>query len=54
MPRTSKSDIAITLYIEYLQKLQETCIKYNIDFSQSDRVLYVLDKEINKSIRIKY
>lgn len=54
MPKPSKTDISIALYIEYLQKLQETCRKYNIDFSESDRVLYTLDKEINKSIRIKY
>lgn len=54
MPKSSKKDVSIALYIEYLQKLQETCIKYNIDFSESDRVLYVLDKDINSSVKIKY
>ena len=54
MPRVLKVEEAIDFYLEYLTKLKKVCSKYNINFYESDRVLYVLDKEINKTIRIKY
>lgn len=45
---------AVDLYIKYLKDLKEICEKYKIDFSLSDRILYVLDKKENKDISIKY
>jgi thermostable 8-oxoguanine DNA glycosylase len=38
----------VTLYFAYINQLKEICIDYNIDFSQSDRLLYQLDKIHNK------
>lgn len=51
---TLKTDQAVELYLNYLIKLNEVCVKYDIKFSDSDRVLYALDKSINKEIKIKY
>ncbi len=46
----------IELYKIYLTDLKEVCINHNIPFSESDRILYLLDKhpEVNKEQRIKY
>lgn len=43
----------VNTYIEYLKKLDEKCIEFNIDFKEADRVLYYMDKKINKSIPLK-
>lgn len=46
----------IELYKKYLIDLKEVCISYEIPFSKSDRILYLLDKhpEVNKEQKIKY
>ena len=44
----------INLYLEYLEKLRNTCKENNIDFKQSDRILYKIDKRVNGQINIKY
>ncbi|MCU7619121.1 hypothetical protein NZ698_18230 [Chryseobacterium sp. PBS4-4] len=46
----------IQLYKKYLTDLKESCITYNIPFSESDRILYLLDKhpKVNKEAKIKY
>lgn len=46
----------IDLYNQYLIDLREACITYEVEFSQSDRILYLLDKDIkvNKDQKIKY
>jgi len=46
----------IELYKKYLVDLKEACISYEIPFSTSDRILYLLDKhsEVNKDQKIKY
>lgn len=49
-----KNDKAIKLYLSYIKDLKDVCKKYKIDFSLSDRILYALDKKINKHIKIKY
>lgn len=54
MPRVTKAENAIEFYLEYLIKLRAVCNKYKIDFYDSDRVLYALDKEINSDVKIKY
>ena len=43
---------AIEVYINYLIKLKEVCIEKNIEFSESDRVLYMMDKRVNGGINI--
>lgn len=45
---------AVDLYIKYLKDLKEICEKYKIDFSLSDRILYMFDKKENKDIPINY
>ena len=42
------------MYIKYLKDLKEICLENNIDFKDSDRILYALDKKLNKKIKIKY
>lgn len=49
-----KNEEIINLYIKYLTDLKEICIKYKINFSQSDRILYSLDKIANWKEKIKY
>ena len=54
MPRVTKTEEAIESYLKYLTRLKTVCKKYEIDFCESDRVLYTLDKEINSGVKIKY
>lgn len=49
-----KTTVAIDLYIKYLKDLKEICEEYSIDFSLSDRILYMFDKKENKAIKIIY
>lgn len=51
---TLKNKDAYKLYIKYLKDLKNICNDKNIDFSLSDRILYLLDKDINKWIKIIY
>ncbi|MDV3995845.1 hypothetical protein CMT66_10615 [Elizabethkingia anophelis] len=46
----------IDLYKKYIIYLRNICDKYKIPFSQSDRILYLLDKhpKVNKHQKIKY
>ena len=43
----------IKIYIDYLKKIKKECKKLDIDFDDADRVLYIIDKNINKSVKIK-
>jgi hypothetical protein len=60
MPRFTKSknsnEKSISSYFDYLDELHKICKnrKYKIDFHESDRVLYALDDEVNKGIKIDY
>ena len=47
-------DEQINLYLKYLEKLKNVSKILNIDYQQSDRILYELDKTYNKGIKIKY
>ncbi len=38
----------ISLYLEYLDRLHVVCMTYNIPFKDSDRILYIMDKDFNK------
>lgn len=42
----------INLYFNYLERLRAVCVEYNIPFSESDRLLYQLDKNENKDFSI--
>lgn len=43
----------IDLYLDYLSHLRNTCEKLQIPFCDSDRILYMADKRINKKIPLK-
>ena len=43
----------ISLYLEYLDRLHEVCMSYNIPFKDSDRILYIMDKDSNKEYKLK-
>lgn len=47
-------DRNIEEYFEYLKKLKDFCTQNEINFSDSDRILYEIDKKLNKGISIKY
>jgi len=49
-----KIEEKIKVYIKYLEDLKNVCKTYKIDFFHSDRILYDLDKEHNKGIKIDY
>lgn len=44
----------IKLYLEYIEKLKNICREKLIDFELSDRIIYELDKEFNKNVKINY
>lgn len=43
----------VSLYLEYLKQLKIICKEKNINFEQSDRILYQLDKDENSKIKLK-
>jgi len=43
----------IDLYLDYLLKLRDVCKNKNIPFKDADRVLYEVDKKVNKKIKLK-
>ena len=45
--------LQIEIYIEYLEKLNEVCEKYQIKFEDADRILYKMDKDYNKDLKLK-
>ena len=51
--RASTIDKQIEIYLDYLEKIKKACKKLDIDFDDADRVLYIIDKNINKSVKIK-
>lgn len=48
-----KIEQQIELYFKYLEDLKEVCLKFKIPFSKSDRILYMVDKRINKNKKLK-
>lgn len=42
----------IDLYLNYLKEIEKTCKFLDIQFSESDRILYMADKRLNKDISI--
>jgi hypothetical protein len=43
----------INLYFDYLEKLRQICKLMKLKFEDSDRVLYMMDKRVNSSIKIR-
>ena len=43
----------ITLYFDYIAQLKKICKEYDIAFSDAGRILYQLDKTLNKKFRLK-
>ena len=51
--RDKTIDKQIKIYLDYLVNIKKACKKLDIDFDDADRVLYIIDKNINKSVKIK-
>lgn len=51
--RDTTIDKQIDIYLEYLDVIREKCKKLDVDFYHADRILYIIDKNINKSVKIK-
>ena len=51
LPSSIKNQI--DLYLTYLAKLREICKNKNIPFKDADRILYEIDKKVNKKIKLK-
>lgn len=47
------ADKKIELYFAYIEQLKKICNDYYIPFSNADRLLYQLDKNLNKKFRLK-
>ena len=47
-------DRKVDMYFDYLERLKEVCLKYDIPFNKADRIIYQLDKELNADIPINY
>jgi thermostable 8-oxoguanine DNA glycosylase len=43
----------VALYFDYLKKLRSVCDLLEISFEKSDRILYNVDKRINKDVKLK-
>lgn len=50
---TTNKEIQVEVYLQYLIDLKKICEDYNIPFELSDRILYSLDKDLNKEHKIK-
>lgn len=46
-------DKKIEIYFKYLFKLREETIRFNISFEKADRLLYSLDRIVNKNLPLK-
>lgn len=50
--RTTPVSDKIKLYFSYLDRMLEFCEDKNISFSEADKILYQLDKNVNKNVRL--
>ena len=51
-PSETNIDRQIDLYFEYLKDLHSVCDTLNIPFEESDRILFMADKRVNKGHRL--
>ncbi len=42
----------ISTYFDYLKRLHEVCNEHNIEFNHADRILYLMDKTLNKEHKL--
>lgn len=49
----SNINLQINIYLDFLNKLKEVCIKYSIKFEEADRILYKMDKLYNRNLKLK-
>ena len=49
----SNKSLQINIYLDYLNKLKEVCAKFSIKFEEADRILYNMDKEYNRDLKLK-
>lgn len=52
LPRRNEEKVAF--YFNYLEHLKTVCTVYDIPFAKSDRILYQLDKSVNRDVPIRY
>ena len=50
----TKINETIMIYYNYLDKLSNVSKALKVKFEDSDRVLYMLDRRVNSSIKIRY
>lgn len=50
---TTKIENQIEIYLNYLVRLRKICLEYKIQFEESDRILYLMDKKQNKENKLK-
>ena len=50
---STKIETEIEKYLNYLNKLREVSEQMKIPFNEADRILYILDKEENKNIKLQ-
>lgn len=48
-PSDKNLDEQVDLYIQYIKDLQDVCENLDIPFDKSDRILFMVDRRINKS-----
>ena len=51
-PSDKNLNYQIELYIKYLTELKKVCDSLKIPFKESDRILYMADKRVNKGIKL--
>ena len=49
----SNKNLQINIYLDYINKLKEVCVKYSIKFEEADRILYKMDKIYNRDLKLK-
>ena len=53
LPNSQNAEKNITLYFKYLCAIHIICKKKGVDFKTADRILYMLDKDVNRDIKLR-
>lgn len=48
----TNKNMQIELYLQYLKDLHKVCSQFNIPFNNSDRILFMADRRINKGYKL--
>lgn len=54
LKNSNKIEDTIDMYLEYLERLHFVCKTYKINFTDSDRILYLMDKKSNEEFKLRY